>query len=257
MPWCSAYCFKVIRKGFIKFSCTKNFISTFFYLYSMKKWILAVLGLITTVFSIALAVPTPANLTVGTQETYAYSPAVTTVTTQGGNITQINVTSVQVTDKWAGFYGHVSGSIVLADASGDYLYQWTIANINGGFVYAANTSVSNWTCANIVPVAGPSDTYLPSFLITGSDAYNYTFTTSESVSIPLGCPAQLVNYTTTNPGTFKTYALKAITDNALIWAGLINANQSSFNGGTADYQILAGVDSTTGTTTYYFYLELP
>lgn len=213
---------------------------------------------------LALSAPTGASVTqVGAQE--RYQPTEETVVTEGGNITSLNVTGEVVTSKWAGFWGNVSGAKVLADSSGNYFYKWTISDLTGALVYATTGAVSDWSCTNIVPLYA-NDTLFGTytFLIEGSDSFNYTFTSQESVSIPLTCPAQNFNYTTTwqagAQGTaFKTYAAKASTEGVFVWVAGVNPAQTSFKGGTvtADYQLLAGVTSETGTTTFYFYLELP
>lgn len=223
---------------------------------------IAIFGIIAAILSVsvAVAVPTGATVSEGTQETY--TPSAESVTTEGGNVTQVNITGVTITNKWAGFWGEVSGYIVLADSSGKNFYNWTISDPTGAVVYAANDTISDWGCTNILPVEGPSDSFLPSFLIEGTDSYNNTFTSSEDVQIPLSCSARRINVTYTWQGgiqgsDFPTYALKAVSEGALIWAGKVKADQTSFKGTpTADYQILAGVNSETGTTTFYFYLEL-
>ncbi len=217
-------------------------------------------AILTFVFSVQLtfAAPVGANVTVGASETY--TPTVTqTVTGEAGNVTEVNVSSVQVTDKWVGFYGQVSGSIVLADAGGNRFYEWTISNPTGGVVYASNNTVSAWTLNPLYASSG----FLPGFMIQGTDSFNNTFTQQETFTSPSMSVAN-TNYTTTwqngAQGTaFKTYALYADSGATLVWAGKINADQVSFKGGTAtaDYQILAGMNVQGGQQTFYFYLELP
>jgi len=211
------------------------------------------------ILSFALAAPTGASVSAGAQETApAQNPG--TVSTQGGNVTAVNISAYQVTGKWAGFWGNVSGDIRLADASGNIFYRWTISNPTGGVVYACNGTVSSWTSTNIAPLYA-SDTLLPSFLISGTDSFNYTFTSQEtftSPSLSIANANYTYTYSNSNPGTtFKTYALKAAAEKVLIWAGKIAAGGTTFKGTVGDYQILAGVTSQTSPTTFYFYLELP
>lgn len=225
---------------------------------------IAVFGIITAILSfvfsapLALAAITGADVTVGISETY--SPTVTqTVQGQAGNVTEVNVSSVQVTDKWVGFWGHVSGSIVLADANGNYFYQWTVSDPSGGVVYVTNATVSDWS--TLAPVYANSSV-LPDFLLQGTDSFNYTFTNQETFTSP-SLTVNAVNYTTTWQGgaqgtTFKTYAMQADSGAVLVWAGNVQADQTAFNSTyTADYQILAGVNVQGGQQTFYFYLELP
>ncbi len=220
---------------------------------------IAIFGMIAAILSVSLAAaaPTTAEVEAGTAESYSWTPSTNTTTIQGGEVKQVNVSVTQVTDKWVGFWGEVSGSMVLADASGHYFYQWTIDNPTGSVVYACNDTVSNWnTLAALYADSG----YLPEHLLTGHDAFNFTFTQQEDFTRPNEQTIPAVNYTVTNPtdSNFKTYALYADSGKVLVWAGLVNADQTSFKGGsiTADYQILAGVDQTGASETFYFYLEL-
>ncbi|HDI02617.1 MAG TPA: hypothetical protein ENF95_00605 [Candidatus Aenigmarchaeota archaeon] len=103
--------------------------------------------------------------------------------------------------------------------------------------------------------------YLPSFLLQGTDSFNNTFTSQGTFQSP-SITVNNVNYTTTYQGgtkgtEFETYALAADGGATLVWAGKVNAGKTTFNSAVGDYQILAGVNSQTGTTTFYFYLELP
>lgn len=226
---------------------------------------IAVLGIITAILSFVFSAPlvlaaiAGADVTVGASE--RYTPSVTqTVEGKAGNVTEVNVSTVQVTDKWVGFWGHVSGSIVLADANGNYFYKWTISDPTGGVVYVTNASVSDWS--TLAPVYADSGV-LPAFLLQGTDSFNYTFTEQEDFISP-SKTVNAVNYTYTWQGgnqgtTFKTYAMQADNGAVLVWAGNVVADQTSFKGDTvtADYQILAGVNTQGGQQTFYFYLELP
>jgi len=208
----------------------------------------------------SFAAPTAASVTVGSQET-APTQAAGTVITEGGNITPVNISAYQVTGKWAGFWGNVSGDIRLADSSNNIFYKWTINDPTGGVVYACNGTVSDWSAANLAPLYA-SDGYLPSFLIQGTDAFNSTFTQQETFISP-SLTINAVNYTYTYQGgslgtDFKTYALRTTAGDVLIWAGKVKASSTSFKNTVADYQILAGVNAQPpATTTFYFYLELP
>ena len=225
-----------------------------------KNKIISIIAAIAMLFSMAVtfAAPAQAEVSAGSPESYSYTPSATSVDIIGGNVTEVNVSTVQVTDKWVGFYGQVSGSIVLGDSSGNKFYQWTISDPTGGVVYATNNTVSDWT--SLQPLYADSG-YLPSILLDGTDSFNNTFTSQETFTSP-STTINNVNYTTTWQGgaegsTFKTYALYADSGATLVWAGNVQADQTSFNSGTADYQILAGVNQIGATQTFYFYLELP
>ncbi|MBD3252414.1 hypothetical protein GF386_01655 [Candidatus Pacearchaeota archaeon] len=61
-----------------------------------------------------------------------------------GNVTELDITGYTITQNWQGYYGNVSGTIYLADASDNVLYNWSLASPEGE-VYAANESSVTWT----------------------------------------------------------------------------------------------------------------
>lgn len=211
--------------------------------------------------SVSLAAPTGASVTqVGNQERGQEGTA-GQISTQGGNLTTVNISSYQITGKWAGFYGNVSGDIRLADGSGNVFYKWTISDPTNSVVYVCTGTVSTWTTSNIVPLYS-TDNLLPSFLKSGADSFNRTFTTQEqftSASLTINNVNYTYTYSNNNPGnTFKTYALKADSENVMIWAGKASKAGTSFKNTVVDYQVLAGVPNQyPSTSTFYFYLELP
>ncbi|MEM5826005.1 MAG: hypothetical protein QW480_00330 [Candidatus Aenigmatarchaeota archaeon] len=218
--------------------------------------------ILSIIFSIAVAAPTGASVTqVGDQERGSESSSPGQVQTQGGNLTYVNVSAYQITGKWAGFYGNISGDIRLADSSNNIFYKWTISDPTGSVVYVCTGTVSSWTTANIVPLYA-NDNLLPSFLKSGADSFNVTFTSQEqftSASLTINNVNYTYTYSSNQPGnTFKTYALKATNENVMIWAGKAVRAGTSFKNTAVDYQVLAGVPAQyPNTVTFYFYLELP
>lgn len=212
--------------------------------------------------SVSIAAPTGASVTpIGNQERGQEQSSPGQVTTQGGNITTVNLSAYQITGKWAGFYGNISGDIRLADSSGNIFYRWTVSDPTGSVVYVCSGTVNDWTTTNIQPLYS-TDSLLPSFLKSGVDSFNVTFTLQEqftSASLTINNVNYTYTYSNNNPGTtFKTYALKANNENVLIWAGKAVQGGTSFKGTVVDYQVLAGVPQQyPNTVTFYFYLELP
>lgn len=211
--------------------------------------------------SLAAAAPTGATLQTGTASSMSTASA-TSASIQGGQVQEVNVSGYTVTGKWAGFFGQVSGDVRLGDSSGNIFYKWTVNNPTGSVVYAVtNGTVSDWTGTNIVPLYG-NDAILPSFLTTGADSFNNTFTqqetfTSSSLNI------NNVNYTTTwesgsQGSNFKTYALKASSEGLMVWAAKAVSDTTGYDGTTSvDYQVLVGLTNETSSVPVYFYMELP
>lgn len=157
--------------------------------------------------------------------------------------------TVSITEKWAGFYGTISGNINLADSSGNLFYQWTVSDVSGTKIYAANGTISDWS-----GLAAASASDMPLYLQPSTtDNYNNTFANNESGTFN----EQEINadyvqsYNSSETGVWKTYALKK--GATLIWAGLAQNSGNSFKDGVVDYQLLIPAE---GLTTYNFYLEL-
>lgn len=172
--------------------------------------------------------------------------------TEGGNLTNINITSDQITSRWAGFFGTITAGLKLADAGGNSFYEWSVVNVSSGMVYAANESMSSWS------LSAATEADMPGNLIVAeaADNYNKTFTTTgdfNSSSMDIAS----VPYTTTwqggASGTLRTYALK--TGTKLVFAGKAVENATGFDNSEVDYQLL--VPGFSSGMTYYFYFELP
>ncbi len=224
--------------------------------------LVAILGAL-LMASIAAAAPVGASITSGTASSLTPATA-QSVNANGGNVQEVNVTGYTITDKWAGFFGQVSGNVELGDSAGHIFYKWTVNDPTGSIVYAAvNDSNVDWT--NISALYG-NDAILPSFLTTGADSFNNTFT-QQAASLTVGTTTiSNVNYTTTwdnstgTPGqgtVFKTYALKDGTNKDMIFAAEAVNNTAGFNGNAVDYQVLVGLTSQTSSVPVYFYLQLP
>ena len=60
-----------------------------------------------------------------------------------GNITSMNIHSWTLTRTWAGFYGNITGTVVLADTNNNTMYDWTDTQPTGR-IYAARTDNVDW-----------------------------------------------------------------------------------------------------------------
>ena len=60
-----------------------------------------------------------------------------------GNVTEITLTAFTTTQSWQGYYGNVSGTIQLADASDNVLYNWSLASPEGEVYSTRNSSESH------------------------------------------------------------------------------------------------------------------
>lgn len=200
-----------------------------------------------------------------------------------GNVTQLNIAGTTLTQTWQGYYGNVSGTITLDDASNYTLYDWSAANPEGE-VYAATSTLSfssgNIMCFNYsddIPEAYTSLTELEQSLgldAHDADGVNETFRinlTHESFYVGTNlingsnatnaCPAVRLYNATDEPtaGLFEEVLLYDKTNNKAIYTALIENDQTGFSNITMDFQMLVGENGHSGdttTTAYYFYVEL-
>jgi len=210
-----------------------------------------ILSLILAMAAIAYAEPNGAQVTAGTPETMNMTDP-GNVTAQGGNTTEVDLSTKQKTLAWQGFFGDVSGNLTLEDNSGDQMYNWVISNI-AGEVYASRNSSIDWTT-----VAGITTCTVDEDLTgTGTDRTNNTFTNNASLSgwdvggVAIAAACQTYTLPLSN---FEEIILSA-TGVTSIYATKINAGSTGFDGGTYDYQMIVADNKTTATSTYYFYVE--
>ncbi len=209
------------------------------------------------VVEFAFAIQPAESWTVGTPGKYVPS-ANANVTTEGGNVTPVNLTGNISTEKWAGYWGNVSGSIVLSPGVAMF-YTWAWSSANGGEVCAvAAPSGFDWTSVQTT-AAGAIDSVW-NFLSSDTDSGTNTLTSSCNVDVA-GTPVAGSAGVTTGGGTFETCAVADSPTPAaksdLAFCVNITQGGTLFNSLTGDYQLLAPTNETAGATeTHYFWLEL-
>ncbi len=161
--------------------------------------------------------------------------------TEGGNITEMNMSSNNSADDWGGAYGEVINSGVQ-----DYILYKTNNTIrkidlnynllpncqlDGIYVIAYNQTIN--------PPLRAGNLTLLDEIINSSENASKTFTHNESLELSYGTINNVpYTYTYSNPGNvFKTYYLND-NNNAIIFIANIVNNQNDWNGTTSDYQIL-------------------
>lgn len=197
------------------------------------------------------------------------------VDAEAGNVTELTITGVTQTKTWQGYYGNVSGTIILEDAQGNRFYDWSAAEPQGE-VYASVNDTITWsaaTCANIT-----DDTYLSAwntyYGITDSDydSINLTYNATDHPTFYVGtieqttCPT---TYTFVNSarqsGDFPAVLLTDDAD-ALIFTSIIENKTdgtregiAGFDNGDYDFQLLVAENGQVGNdavTPYYFWVEI-
>lgn len=245
------------------------------------------------VFPIVSALsPSGATTTAGAPETAPADPADSELAF-AGNVTEITISGYTTTQSWQGFFGNVSGTIELTDASNNTFYNWSLASPEGE-VYASTNNSITWTtiqCFNFTAngtggtggetpgatnLGGMNLTTLESLYGIVSDdvdgvdeTFDYTVSADQhdlfytsSLDFSSGeCLFTLVfDNTGASADTFEEVLMYEPTTGSVVFASLLEeADTTGFNGGSQDFQMLVledGHGTDLSTTTYYFWVEL-
>jgi hypothetical protein len=228
-----------------------------------NKWI-AVLMLGIFALSIVSAAPDPsgATLTPGASSR-GTNPGVSTANAQAGNVTQLDIDQTRITDIWQGFFGSVSGQIVLENSAGANFYDWTLAAITGE-VYATRNTVTDWTGINCSNSTHWEEEETELNIISASvDGINETYSAYSHPSFQVGtkqfatnvCPSVRPFNGTASASQFYNVMLNSNATNS-VYTVILAENQNAFDNSTADFEVLVPADRTSGLATYYFYVEL-
>ena len=206
-----------------------------------------------------------------------YTPANLT-NVMAGNITEINLSAISTTKSWAGYYGEITGTLTLEDASGFVFYNWSAVEPKGEIYASPNTSVT-WTSIGCFEYgAGITlETAEDWFGMQDDDAdgINETFTDDSNTFFEVGstdiaantCPAtNAFQNGAAVPGNFENVLL---TDGAaLLFVTFIENDEADnaadiqgYNGATHDFQLLVAENGQSNgpdliATTYYFWAEI-
>ncbi len=179
------------------------------------------------------------------------------VTTEGGNVTNLNLSSNISTEKWAGYWGNVSGGIVLSPGASMF-YTWAWNPSDGGEVCAV-AAPSGFAWSTLQAIAGSVIDGAWGFDPLETDSGQNTFTSLCNVDIA-GQTVIGSDGTTTGGGTFETCLIGdggGIAKNHVAFCVNITQAGNLFNGLTGDYELMAATNETAGTTEmHYFWLEL-
>lgn len=232
----------------------------------IKKAILLtiVLGLlyagITSVFGVQGATSVTPGAT--SRASFVNSSSATT-DVQAGNVTELNISGISVTEHWAGFYGEITGDITLRTSDGSVFYNWTGIGSVSGEVFASNDSAVSWSgidCADTTDISTIEAAL--GIVPTDPDRINATYTTTAHPDFTVGgasisgCDSTNA-YTDTGLDASSFYqVLLTDTDGDAVYTTLINESLTGFNSAAHDFELLVGESESEGTTPMYFYLEL-
>jgi len=257
----------------------------------------AILGLIFLVLAISLIIPLAGAVTPTGGSVTAGTPQTTTADTAGnnsafaGNTTYISITAFSSTQAWQGYFGNVSGTIQLADASDNIIYNWTLAEPQGE-VYSSTNSTITWPniqCFNFTAnvtgsagaagatnLAGTNLSVLESrfnILTDDVDGVNETFSftpsgdghdafTTANLQFSAGECLSTKVYSPSGPvaNQFEEIIMYEPATTSVVFASLLEEGTlNGFNSQDNDFEMIVPEDghgTDTSTTTYYFFVEL-
>ena len=219
----------------------------------------------------------PSNLTVVNTSTRTPQSAAT-IDALAGNVSQLNIVGTTVTQSWQGYYGNVSGTITLDDSSNNTLYSWALAEPEGEIYVSESTidfSYGNIECYNYTKISsgylnlsayettlglesddvdGVNETFLP-----GTTYDSFYAGTNQIDGL---CPeTQLYNASGVQDSSqFQEVLLYDLTSDKVVYTSILEETAIlGFDGNNWDFQMIVGENGhagNTGTTTYYFYVEL-
>jgi hypothetical protein len=188
-----------------------------------------------------------------------------------GNVTELSINGTTITQTWQGYFGNITGKIVLGNANNQTFYDWNLASPRGEIYATRTSSVPSWAnvrCANFTNV-NSEDAALGVNQANDADSVNRTFLNTTDftsfyvgsvlINNALGCYGTRM-YNATGVKSSTTFAEVLLHDNTnLIYTALLDQNALGFDNRNHDFEMLVGENGHSGDSTvtpYYFYLEL-
>lgn len=207
-----------------------------------------------------------------------------------GNITELAIPQGQgKTQSWQGYYGNVTGTIMLADSGDNVMYNWSLASPEGEVLASTNNSISwdNIQCFNFTSTGtyedesgnggetnlhGTNLTQLETqygikyddidgvdetFLLLGANTHNTFYINSKEFSEGECQNTRIIDSSGWGQDDhFEEALLYEPTSYSVVFASLLNEDVPGFDDNPHDFEMLVLEDghlTDTATTTYYFY----
>jgi hypothetical protein len=235
-------------------------------------FLLVLLLLFSFNFNNVLAVARGPNITQISNETASLSSG-TLINTTGGSITTMVLNSTTQNLKWKAYVGNVTGSLVLDDASGYSIFDWSVTTNVAGEVYATrSSSIISWSdinCSNMTHIVNEENAI--NHTTNPDDNISATFSTKNHTSFYIGTTEITSNscysiHTNVNDQA-QTSSFEEIilydgtntTNGDLVFTTKLEQDVVGYNSKTYDFQMIVpeiGLETWTSSTGYYFYVEL-
>ncbi|MBT4858289.1 hypothetical protein HON49_03880 [archaeon] len=218
-----------------------------------------------TLMLIATVLGAPGNSTIteGASEKGPSNPTEDTTTAEAGNITHLDIDWTRRTEVWQGFYGNVSGSISLQTGGGDVFYEWNATTMQGE-VLATRDSITDWSAINCTnSTHWETEESALSISTTSVEGINETYDTTTHAEFSIGsktfdantCRAVRPFVTGGVEGAFYNIMLNTDVDTT-VYTAILAEDTAGFDSAEVDFELLVPVNTATGQSTYYFYVEI-
>jgi hypothetical protein len=245
-------------------------------------------------FTLALT-PSGATVTRGNSSS-AVADAAGSDNALAGNVTSLDLWARTTTQSWQGYFGNVSGTIQLADGSGNVMYNWTQASPRGE-VYSSTNQTIFWTnvqCFNFSAtgaytneagnggqtnkfgtnlselqarfgISNNASNYDPdsvnnTFSLLGAGTHNLFYTANKQFSEGQCQNTRIFDSTGTGVNDrFEEVLQYEPVSASVIFTSILNQDLSGFDSKTHDFEMLVpenGHGTDVATTPYYFFVEL-
>jgi len=193
------------------------------------------------------------NATLVEEGRYNYTGGIANETTEGGNVTGFNLTGNDSTDRWAGYFGNVSGEIVLGINASNIMYDWAWNGAAGEVCATATAGTFDWA-----GLAAATAQELNSIFSHAASSDNATSTlTDASGTINI----EGTSVTSTAVIDDQNWQTVAIGDGGgaskADYAFCVNltAGAPTVAGSSGNYQLMVATQPAT-IETYYFFMDL-
>ncbi|MBU0460909.1 MAG: hypothetical protein KJ597_01615 [Nanoarchaeota archaeon] len=184
---------------------------------------------------------------------------------QGGNVTEMNLSSSASTVKWQGYYGQVSADLNLGIGSNNLFSFGNATNDQIKTVFSSPDAAFDFSQLQVATAASVDSAW--SFPATDADSTNSTFNNTAVIAHLIDVPAANLNaYTSLGIQNNSIYLSGIFTDQVspsiildFAFGSSVVVDQKDFrNVSPVDYELLVPVNTSGlgGTQTYYFFLDI-
>jgi hypothetical protein len=243
-----------------------------------ERTILLALAIAILLFSLTLLVNVnardpegPTSITLVDNETKG-TVAAQIMNISGGRIATLNISATIQNTRWKAFVGWVTGSFTLDDSTGSTIYDWSLSTTNGRVYASRKTTAVTWAsirCANITDLelenilmnhSSQDDNITKTFSAAGN-ANHTAFYAGSTYFAQNACNNTVNTYVenATQSGTAFFEEVALYDASYIVYATILEQNQTGFDSNQYDFQMLApenGLPGFTGSTAYWLYIEI-